>query len=217
MLGTFRLMDQSVFERKYSGGRGPARGWESLAVDDVVMLESLDSPGFFVGGDDQDRMVLHNLHELGLSQSVESRCAFRLARCCVGPSAEPAEAASFCLQLYKGEKDPGPREHVHVAPRDPVTGGRRLLLLAEDPRKGGPAGPNRSLVPERCARGLAVRFEAPIGRYPAGAKVLTGKDRKYVIAPLSRVLEESYTTYLEWNPAATPLQNTGGAWLPQPS
>lgn len=58
--------------------------------------------------------------------------------------------------------------------------------------------------PEGCGSRLLVRFGSPVAGYPAGAKLLTGRDRKYVIAPLSRIVEESYSTYLEW---------TGGADL----
>ena len=43
---------------------------------------------------------------------------------------------------------------------------------------------------------LAV--EGPLGRYPDGSKMLTGKDEKFVLSPLGNIVEERYTIYFDF-------------------
>ena len=43
---------------------------------------------------------------------------------------------------------------------------------------------------------LAV--EGPLGRYPDGSKMLTGKDEKYVLSPVGNIVEERYTIYFNF-------------------
>ncbi len=37
-----------------------------------------------------------------------------------------------------------------------------------------------------------------VAQYPEGAKLLTGLDRKYVVAPLMSIIEEAYTVYFDF-------------------
>ncbi len=50
----------------------------------------------------------------------------------------------------------------------------------------------------RGDRNSALQIVAGVGKYPEGAKLLTGSDRKYIIAPLGNIVEEKYSPYLEW-------------------
>lgn len=43
---------------------------------------------------------------------------------------------------------------------------------------------------------LAV--EGPLGRYPDGSKMLTGKNEKFVLSPLGNIVEERYTIYFNF-------------------
>lgn len=43
---------------------------------------------------------------------------------------------------------------------------------------------------------LAV--EGPLGHYPDGSKMLTGKNEKFVLSPLGNIVEERYTIYFNF-------------------
>jgi hypothetical protein len=102
-------------------------------------------------------------------------------------------------------EDSQPAKYVGVGPRDHFEGHQGLRLYREDGLTPRGLGGGRADKAVQCGHGLTVRFGRPLGGYPAGSKMLTGKDRKYVIAPLSRIVEESYTTYLEWTGGAAAL------------
>ena len=40
--------------------------------------------------------------------------------------------------------------------------------------------------------------EGPLGRYPDGSKMLTGKNEKFVLSPLGNIVEERYTIYFNF-------------------
>ena len=40
-------------------------------------------------------------------------------------------------------------------------------------------------------------------QYPEGAKVLTGIDREYIVAPLMSIIEEAYTVYFDFQQPST--------------
>lgn len=63
-----------------------------------------------------------------------------------------------------------------------------------------------------------LSVQAPLGKYPEGARLLQGDDRSYVIAPLGNLIEEKYTPYLQFDDSPPALQKyTTPAALPQVS
>ncbi len=45
---------------------------------------------------------------------------------------------------------------------------------------------------------VVFHMTAPLAKYPEGAKLLTGADRKYIVAPLMNIVEDSYTPYFDF-------------------
>ncbi len=52
---------------------------------------------------------------------------------------------------------------------------------------------------------LAFKLAAPLAKYPDGAKLLTGGDRQYIVAPLMNIVEDSYTPYFDFHQPSTSL------------
>lgn len=46
---------------------------------------------------------------------------------------------------------------------------------------------------------------APLAQYPDGAKLLSGADRQYIVAPLMNIVEDSYTSYFDFHQPSTSL------------
>lgn len=42
------------------------------------------------------------------------------------------------------------------------------------------------------------QLAAPLAQYPEGAKLLSGADRQYVVAPLMNIVEDSYSPYFDF-------------------
>lgn len=55
------------------------------------------------------------------------------------------------------------------------------------------------LAADKQSKGTLLSFEDPIGQYPEGAKLLKGKDKSYVLAPIGHMIEERYSAYLRFN------------------
>lgn len=76
-------------------------------------------------------------------------------------------------------------------------------LISEDGGVGAPVvavglcgGGGRRALP-------ALRLAAPAAeRYPKGARILAGKTKKYLVAPLGQLIDEHYTPYFEFTGAA---------------
>lgn len=58
-----------------------------------------------------------------------------------------------------------------------------------------------------------LSLEKPLGSYPEGARILQGEDRSYVLVPLGNIVEERYTTYLEFRADGGRLLPGAKAWL----
>ena len=44
----------------------------------------------------------------------------------------------------------------------------------------------------------SLTLEAPIGSYPENARLLKGREKSYIIAPIGHLIEERYTPYLQF-------------------
>ena len=53
--------------------------------------------------------------------------------------------------------------------------------------------PANSSPPERSSLWTTL----PMGRYPAGSRILLGQDRQYVVSPLNKIVDEPYTAFFE--------------------
>lgn len=52
-----------------------------------------------------------------------------------------------------------------------------------------------------------LRIEAAVGAYPEGARLLAGRDKNFILAPLGNIVEERYSPYVEFVPPPS-LQST---------
>lgn len=52
---------------------------------------------------------------------------------------------------------------------------------------------------------FVFELAAPLAQYPDGAKLLSGADRQYIVAPLMNIVEDSYTPYFDFHQPSAPL------------
>ena len=46
--------------------------------------------------------------------------------------------------------------------------------------------------------GVTFQLAAPLAQYPEGAKLLSGADRAFIVAPLMNIVEDEYTPYFDF-------------------
>ena len=58
-----------------------------------------------------------------------------------------------------------------------------------------------TIVEAADGQGMELIFSKALGKFPAGAKLLKGADRSYVLAPVGHIIEEKYSPYLRFTSA----------------
>lgn len=49
-----------------------------------------------------------------------------------------------------------------------------------------------------ASSGVTFQLAAPLAQYPEGAKLLSGADRAFIVAPLMNIVEDKYTPYFDF-------------------
>ncbi|CAL8460830.1 g361 [Coccomyxa elongata] len=148
----------------------------SWSSGDIVILEAASMPGVYVHVSDGQGAAL-------TLRRTDPGLASRLVLQSTGADhkgsvvLELADRPGMAVGLHDGG--------LHAVQLPPQSLGRQVAFPATAP--------------------LIFELAAPLAQYPHGAKLLTGGDRQYIVAPLMNIVEDSYTPYFDFHQPSTSL------------